>query len=305
MGPSTSPPRLADGSHMPEVVLITGSSTGIGRATALRFARRGDRVYATMRDPDAAGRELREVGGAEELDLRTLHLDVTVDESVAQAVERVLDESDGIDVLVNNAGVGRLGTLEQSPLEWARWTFEVNVLGVLRMLRAVVPGMRERRSGTIVNVSSVSGRIASSVMGHYCASKWALEALSESLAQELYAFGVRVVVVEPGFVQTPILDKVTELPEGSEDGPYAHEVRRRLAMFERAREIADPPQDVAEVIVAALEDDQPRLRYLAGSTAPGAVRGRAGISDEEWIALGREMSGEEYRAEMRRIFGEG
>ena len=144
--------------------------------------------------------------------------------------------------------------------------------------------MRARGSGVIVNVSSVSGRLASAGVGHYSASKYALEAISEALAAEVYPFGVRVIVIQPGFISTPIVSKM-RMPDQSLTGPYAGLMRRQLDFFEEGAANADPPQVVAQVLERALEDPNPRFRYLAGSSAAPSIDFRASVSDEEWVGM--------------------
>ena len=282
------------------VTLVTGTSTGIGQATALHFARLGHTVYASMRTPEASGGALRRALEEEKLDLELVALDVDDSSSVASAVGGVIERSGQIDVLVNNAGLGNLTSVEEVPIADAKAVFETNVLGPLRMIQAVLPGMRERRSGTIVNVSSVAGRMVSAGHGVYAASKFALEALSEAVAIETTRLGIRVIVIEPGFISTPILDKGGDIEIG--DGPYAPHLRRMQALYRHARGGAEPPSVVAEAIANALDDPNPRFRYLAGERAPTVLDGRAGMTDEEWIDLGREMTDEEYFAESRRRF---
>ena len=282
------------------VTLVTGTSTGIGQATALQFARLGHTVYASMRTPEASGGALRRALEEEKLDLELVALDVDDSSSVASAVGGVIERSGQIDVLVNNAGLGNLTSVEEVPIADAKAVFETNVLGPLRMMQAVLPGMRERRSGTIVNVSSVAGRMVSAGHGVYAASKFALEALSEAVAIETTRLGIRVIVIEPGFISTPILDKGGDIEIG--DGPYAPHLRRMQALYRHARGGAEPPSVVAEAIANALDDPNPRFRYLAGERAPTVLDGRAGMTDEEWIDLGREMTDEEYFAESRRRF---
>ncbi len=282
------------------VTLITGASTGIGEATALHFARLGHSVYASMRTPGASSGALRGVAEDEGVDLELIALDVDDSASVASAVGGVLERSGRIDVLVNNAGLGKLTSVEEVPLEDAKAVFETNVFGPLRMMQAVLPGMRERRSGTIVNMSSVAGRIVSAGHGIYSASKYALEALSEAVAIETRRFGIRVIVIEPGFISTPILDKAGDIEIG--DGPYAPHLRRLLALYNNARRGAEPPSVVAGVIADALDDPSPRFRYVAGEGAAPVLDGRARMTDEEWIDLGREMTDEEYFKESGRRF---
>jgi NAD(P)-dependent dehydrogenase (short-subunit alcohol dehydrogenase family) len=186
------------------VVLITGCSTGIGLATAIHFARGGHEVYAGVRNV-AGATELTGAIGLEKLSIRPVTLDVDDSASVERAIREVLDHSRRIDVPVNNAGIGGGGAIEEVPLDFAKAMFETHYFGAIRMIQAVVPGMRAQRSGAIVNVSSVWGRLGVAGHGHYCAAKHALEAASEALAQEVVAFGIRVAIVEPGVVATPKL----------------------------------------------------------------------------------------------------
>ena len=285
------------------VVFITGSSTGIGEATALHFARLGHTVYATMRTPEHSGESLRAAVEQDGLDLHLIALDVDDDASVERAVGQALERSGVIDVLVNNAGISKLSSIEEVPIDVAKGLFETNVFGALRMMQAVLPAMRERRSGTIVNVSSVAGRIVSAGHGIYAASKHALEALSEAAAIEMRRFGVRVIVIEPGFISTPILDKGAAIDvEASVHAPL---LRRMREMYLDARANAEPPSVVAEVIAEALDDPNTKLRYVAGLGAGALIEGRRRASDEEWIDLGREMTEEEYLTAAARIFGPG
>ena len=285
------------------VTLVTGASSGIGRATALHLAREGHTVYASMRTPDSSGDELRRAAEGEQLDLELVELDVDHAESVDSAVGGVLERTGRIDVLVNNAGVAKLASVEEVPVEEAQAVFETNVFGPLRMMQAVLPGMRERGSGTIVNVSSVAGRIVSAAHGIYSGSKYALEAFSEALAIETRRLGIRVIVIEPGFISTPILDKGTASEVG--EGPYAPHLKRMQALYRNARGSAEPPGVVAELIAEAIDDPSPRFRYLAGEGAPPVINGRARMTDEEWIDMGRDMTDEEYWAESARRFPSG
>ena len=282
------------------VVLVTGSSTGIGEATALLFARRGDTVYATMRTPDTSGEALRRTGEAEGLDLTLLALDVNDDHSVARGIGSAMERSGPIDVLVNNAGVGNLTSVEEVSLEDAKAVFETNLFGALRTMKAVLPSMRERRSGTIVNVTSISGRLVSGGHGMYSSSKYALEALSEATALETRRHGLRVIIVEPGFISTPILDKAGKTLDP--DGPYTEVLSRMLGMYTHARANAEPPSVVAEAIERALDDPEPKLRYLVGAGAEQTVLAREAASDELWIEQGAELTVEELQEWQARVF---
>ena len=282
-------------------VLLTGTSTGIGLATALRLARAGDRVYASMRDLRRAD-ALRQAAAAERLPIGLIELDVDDADSVTRAVRQVLDREGRLDVLVNNAGIAPFNPIEEAPDEEVKRVFETNVFGALRLIRAVLPAMRAQRSGTIVNVSSVAGRVAYSCMGIYSASKFALEAVSESLAREVHPQGIRVVIVEPGIIVTPILEKsLANLPPEA-DSPYRDPVRRVRTLFTQGQRTGGPPDLVAEVIEQAIAAPDHKLRYTAGADAAVFVGGRARMRDEEWIAMERHATDEEYFAEFAQRF---
>lgn len=182
-------------------ILVTGASRGIGLATALAFARAGHKVAGAMRNP-AAAPELARAAAAERLAVSVFTMDVDDDASVKEAVQRVEAELGPIEVLINNAGIERTGSVEEMPVSDFRDVMETNCFGAIRCIQAVLPGMRARRSGCIANVTSISGKLASSPFGAYSASKFALEAVSECLAQEVKPFGIRVCVVEPGIIDT-------------------------------------------------------------------------------------------------------
>ena len=282
------------------VVFVTGSSTGIGEATALHFAHLGDTVYATMRAPDRSGDELRVAARGEELDVTLLALDVDDDHSVARAIGAAMERSGHIDVLVNNAGIGKLTSVEEVSMEDAKAVFETNVLGPLRTMQAVLPSMRERRSGAIVNITSISGRLVSGGHGIYSSSKYALEAMSEALAIETRKYGLRVIIIEPGFISTPILDKASKPLDA--DGPYAEVLSRMQAMYTHARANADPPSVVAEAIAHALDDPEPKLRYVVGAGAEQTVLARDSASDELWIEQGGALTKEALQEWEAKVF---
>ena len=282
------------------IVFVTGSSTGIGKAIALHFARLGDTVYATMRTPDKSGETLRAAAEVEELDLTLLALDVNDDHSVARAIGAAMERSGRIDVLVNNAGLGNLASVEGVSMEDVKAVFETNVFGPLRTIQAVLPAMRERRSGTIVNITSISGRLVSGGHGIYGSSKYALEAISEGLAIETRKYGLRIIIIEPGFISTPILDKAAKPLDP--DDPYVETLSRMQGMYTHARENADPPSVVAEGIAAALHDPEPKLRYILGAGAKGTVLAREAASDELWIEQGAALTDEEQRAWGEKVF---
>ena len=283
------------------VILITGTSTGIGRETALHLAERGHTVYASMRSLDRAA-PLRAAAAARAVSPHILQLDVTDAGSVERAVAGVLAAEGRIDALVNNAGIGTLGSTEFTSDEDAHAVFETNYFGALRMIRAVLPAMRAQGSGAIVNISSVVGRIAPGGMGAYPASKWALEAACEALAQEVTSMGIRVALVEPGFIVTPILDKALDSLTPDPASPYA-DIERRISMiFGQARVTGGTPRQVAETIAHAITTGEPRLRYPVGVDAHALIPNRARMSDEDWVALGRRQTDEQYFTEFAARF---
>lgn len=270
------------------VVLITGCSSGFGLLAALHFARKGDTVYASMRNTAKAG-ELEKARQAENLAVEVVQLDVTDDQSVASAVQQVIDSAGRIDVLVNNAGIAVTGPIEDTDVDEAKEIFETNFFGVLRVIGAAAPKMREQRSGTIVNVSSLSGMVATPFSGIYSASKYALEATSEVLYYELHPFGIRVLLIEPGGFETRMEENVQVARRFTEASPYM-ELQQRLQQamtrLPGGGERGDP-QVVAEAIYNAVHDDQPKLRYLVGQ-------------DAELIGgLRRQMDDQQFEQTMR------
>ncbi|MBO04215.1 MAG: short-chain dehydrogenase/reductase [Chloroflexi bacterium] len=280
---------------MTDVALVTGASTGIGNSTALHLARNGYHVFATMRNP-SAGQELDQIAKDEKLSLDVLALDVNDEESAQACIDEAVSRSGQIDVLVNNAGVGGGGSIEETPLGVTRDVFETNVFGALRMTQLVLPGMREREHGSIVNVTSVAGRVASPSMGAYVGSKFALDAMTEVLAAEVFRFGIRVALIEPGVVLTPIFTKRDDRQAPPEDSPYKEFADRIGHHFATKLQNPAMPEDVAEVILSALTTTEPKLRYLVGTDAISLMDARDNVSDEEWIAMGRRMSLEEFAA---------
>ena len=279
------------------IAVVTGTSTGIGLATAVTLARAGHTVYATMRNPKTGGEELRTIAEREHLPLRISALDVDSEESVRTAFANILAEAGRIDVLVNNAGIGGGGATEETPMALFRAAMETNYFGALRCIQAVLPGMRERRSGCIVNVTSVAGRLSMAPQAAYSSSKFALEAASESLAQEMRAFGVRVAIVEPGVIATAIFGKLQPPPA---DSKYPH-IRRIYELFRAALENPVSPYVVGEKILDIVESDTWKLRHPAGPDADGFLAWRASMSDEQWVEWGA-LSDQQWVEYVRQNF---
>jgi NAD(P)-dependent dehydrogenase (short-subunit alcohol dehydrogenase family) len=284
------------------VALVTGTSTGIGFATALHLARHGHTVVATMRNL-AKARPLEEAARAEGVALILRELDVTSQESIDRAVAATQEREGAVDVLVNNAGIGGATPLELTPEAEHRAMFEANYWGPIRMIQAVLPAMRERRSGCIVNVTSIAGRIATPNQIAYSASKHALAAASEALAHEIAAFGIRVAIIEPGVIQTAIFENSAGATRYDKTSPYRQIMRRNGKLFAAGFRNPGQPETVAAAILEAITTDRPRLRYPVGVDAQGLAAGRARISDEEWVAMGGELPDEEYNARFKRYFG--
>lgn len=268
------------------VVLITGCSSGIGEATARRLAAAGWRVYATARQPER-------LGALEAVGCRVLPLDVEDEASMQAAVETILREAGGIGALVNNAGYSQSGPIEMVPLARVRKQFETNVFGLIRLTQLVLPGMRARRQGRIVNIGSMGGRFSLPGGGIYHATKHALEAISDSLRFEVAGFGLRVVLVQPGLIRTAFSTTASASLDGMTStagpyGPFTSEVERitresyvqgSLARF------AGPPDAVADVVLRALTDAAPRPRYRVTWSANILMTLRALLTDRAWDAF--------------------
>jgi NAD(P)-dependent dehydrogenase (short-subunit alcohol dehydrogenase family) len=241
--------------HNQPVAIVTGASGGIGEATARALHASGYRVFGTYRRPPATRSP----------EIEYLTCDVTSDESVAAAVGTVLSQAGRIDLLVNNAGVGLVGGAEESSLEQAKSLFDVNLFGVVRMTKAVLPTMRRQRAGRIVNISSVMGLIPAPFMALYAASKHALEGYSESLDHEIRGSGVRVVLIEPAYTRTSFEGNVYRADQQLE---IYHSARANAeGVLRDEMKTADAPELVASAVVKASTEIHPRRRYAAGRTA--------------------------------------
>ena len=272
---------------MKKIVLITGASAGIGYAAAELLLKRGCRVYA-------GARRVEKMRGLEYLGAVVFRLDVTEDASLREAVERVIKAEGRLDVLVNNAGYGAHGALEDVPLGEARRQFEVNVFAPARLAQLALPHMRAAGGGTIVNISSIAGKITVPAAGWYHASKHALESLSDALRLEVSRFGVKVVLIEPGPIRTEWDDTaMVNMEKYSGSGPYAPLVRRITEKFRAGyRSGAPGPEAVARVILKAVEARSPAARYPVPFKASLIIFLKWLLPDRvlDW-AIGRALKG--------------
>jgi NAD(P)-dependent dehydrogenase (short-subunit alcohol dehydrogenase family) len=281
------------------IVVVTGTSSGIGLATAVTLARSGHTVFAGMRNLDR-GDELRTTASKESLSIKIVLLDVDSDSSVEDAFRQILKEAGQIDVLVNNAGVSGTGPVEMAPMSAFRQAMETNFFGAVRCIKAVVPSMRKRQSGCIVNITSVAGQFGMASLGPYASTKWALEGLSESLAQELRPFNIRVAMVEPGVVATPMTTKPR--PVIPSDHPYYSSIRRMLAYFDASLEDPTSPLEVAETVQEIVDGRSLSLRNLSGRDGAKMLQWRKSKTDEQWLDLA-VASDAEWIADVKRTTG--
>ncbi|MCS5570170.1 MAG: SDR family oxidoreductase [Pseudomonadales bacterium] len=283
------------------IAVVTGTSTGIGFATALELARHRHKVFAGMRDTNKA-QALATASEQEGLDVTIVALDVTSAVSTDAAFARIR-RAGPVNVLVNNAGIGGATPLELTPEDEHRAIFETNYFGAVRCIQAVLPEMRERCRGTIVNVTSMEGLVAMPNQIPYSATKWALECLGEALAHEVFRFNVRVVNVEPGVIMTQIFDNSTATTRYDRESPYQPIMRRNGKMFKAGFEANVQPERVAETILAAISSPEYRLRWPVGEDAEGMFNGRRAIDDEKWIEMGADLSDEDYNRRYEEYFG--
>ena len=280
-----------------KVVLITGCSTGIGLATATQFSNGDYQVIATARNPNSS-EELIELGKKDNVLLKTL--DVCDQESVDKLFDELNDFD--VDVLVNNAGVGGSGSVENASMDFAKNLMETNYFGSLRMIQKVIPSMRSRRSGAIINVSSQAGRRPFALMSHYCATKYALNGLSESMAHELARFNIRVTLIEPGTVITPIFGKGNSIPEDEENysilqGRMIRQVTKGLT------ELGCGPEVIAKCMVDFVTTEDPKLHYLLASDAVDNVDVYQKYGPETWVADGEISDDDEFFSVMKDRYG--
>ena len=277
-------------------VLITGTSKGIGLETALAFGRSGHKVFATMRNPENASVFLQKIK-EESLDITISKMDVDSGTSVKQCMDAVLDKQGTIDVLVNNAGIERHGSIEEMPMDDFQAIMNTNYLGVLRCTKALLPHMRKNKKGCIINIASVAGHISNSPLGGYAASKHALEAISEALAQEVKPFNIKVAIIEPGIINTQMATDIAV--DGQSIYPHS---KRFAGLFTASLQTPTPPSLVADKILEVAESNNWKLRHPIGPDAEPFIQWRASMSDEEWVDWNASNDEDWYKS-VKQDFG--
>ncbi len=277
----------AGSGQVSRVVLITGCSSGLGKATALRLAADGCTVYATAR-------KLTDLKELTERGCRPLALDVTSEDSMIKAVRTVEAEHGAVDVLINNAGYSQSGAVEAVPIERVRAQFETNVFGLVRLTQLVLPKMREKRWGRIVNLSSMGGRLVFPGGGFYHASKYAVEALSDALRFEVRGFGIDVIVIEPGLIKSGFAEAAVSGMKLGGDGAYddfhAVVAKATKESYEKGplALLAGVPEDVAATVAKAISSKRPRARYTVSLSAKVLLLQRRMLSDRSWDWMMRQ-----------------
>jgi len=264
---------------MEKIAIVTGSSSGIGFETALALAREGYYTYATMRDTKK-GNQIKEIAKKENLKLEVIELDVDKDKTVQDAVNKIMKEKNRIDVLVNNAGYTLFGCLEDLSMDDLKAQFETNFFGAVRTSQAVIPIMRNQKSGTIVNISSVAGKIGFPVSPAYISSKFALEGLSESMRYELSPFGINTIIIEPGVIKTNFMSSMKKSMKP--DSAYKEITEKVIMGISMMAEMGTPPQEVAKTIIKAIKSENPLPRYVVGNDAVMFLEAKKAKTDLEF-----------------------
>jgi len=265
-----------------KVAIVTGSSSGIGYETALLLARNGFRTYATMRNLKKA-KDISEIAKKEQLDLHTVELDVTNEKSVNKAIKNIKSDAGRIDVLVNNAGYGLTGSLEDLSMNEIKEQYETNVFGLIRVTQAVLPTMREQKSGIVVNISSIGGKMAMPLSSPYIGTKFAVEGLSESIAYDLEPFGIKIIIIEPGAIKTNFgTGMVVAEKNLNPSSPYFKGMQQLQSTLNGLLKSGTPPVKVAEVILNAITTPSPNLRYTVGDDAALLAQKRKELGDPEF-----------------------
>ena len=277
---------------MEKVAVVTGTSSGIGFETALALARDGYYTYATMRDTTKSDK-INEIAKKENLKIHVLELDVDDENSAKTAIKQILDQKQRIDVLVNNAGWALWGCVEDVSVDEFKAQFETNFFSIIRLIQEVGPTMRKQNSGTIINISSVVGRIGFPASPAYISSKFALEGLSESLRFELAPFGVNVVIIEPGVIKTNFMKNMQLAKKSELDTVYRDITVKVVSGVKMMAEMGTNPKVVADTIVKAITDEKPLPRYIVGNDASMFLEAKKNKTDIEFENyLKKELYGE-------------
>ena len=250
---------------MEKVALVTGSSSGIGFETALALARENYFTYASMRNTSKAGK-IQEIAKKENLNLKVIELDIDKEDSIKSAVKKIQEQKGSIDVLVNNAGYGLFGCIEDITMDELKAQFQTNFFGVVSLIQEIAPIMRKQGSGIIVNVSSVAGRIGFPGTPAYISSKFALEGLSECMRYEFSPFGIKTIIIEPGVIQTNFFSSM-KVAYGKPGSPYKEITEKVMNGVKMMAEMGTPPIEVAKTIMKAINTAEPLPRYVVGSDA--------------------------------------
>ena len=277
---------------MDKVALVTGSSSGIGFETSLALARNGYHTFATMRNL-GKDEKIKQIIEKEDLSIEILELDVDNEESVNRTIKTVSEKKGRIDVLVNNAGYGMWGTVEDVSIDEFKEQFETNFFSIIRLIQKVAPIMRKQNSGNIVNISSVAGRIGFPVSPAYISSKFALEGLSESLRFELMPFGINVIIIEPGVIKTNFFDSMKMSEKSQQDSTYKEITDKVISGVKMMAEMGTHPKEVANVVIKTLGEEKPLPRYVIGNDAMMFLEAKKMKTDIEFENyLKKELYGE-------------
>ncbi len=265
---------------MEKVALVTGSSSGIGLETVLALARDGYHTFASMRDVGKAG-ELEHAAKKENLSINVIELDVNKEESIVAVIKKIISEDKRLDVLVNNAGYGQFGCTEDVSVDDFRKQFETNFFSIVRIIQEVAPIMRNQKSGIIVNISSVAGRIGLPGSSAYISTKFALEGLSECLRYELGQFGIKTTLIEPGVIKTNFFNSM-KIPESKTDPKYKELTEHILAGLKMMSELGTAPSQVADAVIKAINADEVLPRYVVGTDAAMFLEAKKTKTDLEF-----------------------
>ena len=277
---------------MEKIAMVTGSSSGIGFETSLGLARNGFYTFASMRDV-SKGNKIKELAKKENLPIDIIELDVDKEDSIKNAVKTIIEKKQRIDVLVNNAGWGLWGSVEDVSVNEFKAQFETNFFSVIRIIQEVAPIMREQKSGHIINISSIAGRIGFPISPAYISSKFALEGLSESLRFELMPFGVNVIIIEPGMIKTNFFEPMKLGKKAEKADVYKNITEKVLSGVKMMAQMATDPKEVSNTIIQAIKEEKPLPRYIVGNDALMFLEAKKMKTDIEFENyLKKELYGE-------------